>query len=153
MTDERGCLVGPFGVMLHEPAVGRRLQELGSALRFEVEISERLREIAILAVASVTACEFERYAHERIGLAAGLSPVELEQLAAGTFEGADAQEAAVHRFCRSLAEKVPSLDESAYQELRDVLGEALIVDLVVLAGYYVTLAHLLAVFDVPTPSH
>ncbi len=152
LTDSQGALNGPFGVMLHEPAVGRRLQDLGSALRFETDMSDRLREIAVLAVASVTMCPFERYAHERVGLAAGLSPEELAQLADGTFEGLDAQEESAHRFCRRLAGGEASLDETAYQELRDVIGEPLMIDLVVLVGYYVTLAHLLSVFDVSTPT-
>ena len=33
LTTPDGALTGPFGVMVHEPALGRPLQELGSAVR------------------------------------------------------------------------------------------------------------------------
>lgn len=151
LTDEQGALVGPFGVMLHEPAVGRPLQELGSAIRFSADLTDRVREIAILAVASVTNSEFERYAHERVGRAAGLSHAELDALADGTFDGADAVERTVHSFCRRTASGSAALDGAAFEEIRQLLGETTMIDLVVLVGYYVTLAHLLEVFKVPTP--
>ena len=145
LVDDTGALVGPFGVMLHEPAIGRPLQELGTALRYEVDMSARLREIAILAVAAATNSEFERYAHERVGRAAGLSDCELRDLANQRFTSDDPVESAAYRFCADLP-------DAEYDALREVLSEALIIDLVVLVGYYTTLAHLLRVFRVPAPA-
>ena len=70
LTTRQGALTGPFGVMVHGPVLGRPLQELGSALRHETGLSDRVREVAILTVAAATRSEFERYAHERVGRAA-----------------------------------------------------------------------------------
>jgi 4-carboxymuconolactone decarboxylase len=53
------------------------LQELGAAVRFRTRMTDRTREIAILTVATATGSEFERYAHELIGRAAGLTETEL----------------------------------------------------------------------------
>ena len=52
LTDESGALVGPFGIMLHAPALGRPLQDLGAAIRYQTGLSARVREIAILSVAA-----------------------------------------------------------------------------------------------------
>ncbi|WP_239460169.1 carboxymuconolactone decarboxylase family protein [Nocardioides daejeonensis] len=43
-------------------------------------MTDRGREIAILMVAVATASDFEWYAHERVGLAVGLSEAELAAL-------------------------------------------------------------------------
>ncbi len=84
LTTRDGALTGPFGVMIHGPALGRPLQELGSAVRYATGLTDRVREIAILAVAAATGSAFEQHAHERVGRAVGLTDVELVDLSAGT---------------------------------------------------------------------
>lgn len=149
-----GSLTGPFGVMLHEPALGAPLQELGSAIRFATGLSARTREIAILAVAAATGSAFEAYAHARVGRAVGLTEDELAALADGTFTSTDPLEHAAHAFCRRLvADAGPGahLDDEAYAAYAAALGTSTMTELVVLVGYYRTLADLLAVYDVGVP--
>jgi 4-carboxymuconolactone decarboxylase len=149
-----GSLTGPFGVMLHEPALGAPLQELGSAIRYASGLSDRTREIAILAVASATGSTFEAYAHERVGRAAGLTEDELAALADGSFTSTDPHEDAAHALCRRLvADAGPGarMDDATYGAYVAVLGTTKLTELVVLVGYYRTLAQLLDVFDVGVP--
>ncbi|WP_208719877.1 carboxymuconolactone decarboxylase family protein [Amycolatopsis circi] len=80
------------------PAVGSPLQALGEAIRYRTRMSARMREIAILAVASASGSEFETYAHQRAGRAAGLSDDELSTLASGTFTA----QVAAYRLCLRL---------------------------------------------------
>jgi 4-carboxymuconolactone decarboxylase len=151
LHDAQGALNGPFGIMLHHPALGMPLQELGSAIRFRTTMTDRSREIAILIVAAHLDSEFEWYAHSRVGRAVGLSEAELNRLRYGRFDGADPVEAAV----RELAEAVLSgLDLAAddYARLRGVLGETIMLEVVALIGYYRTLSDLMRVFDVGAPS-
>ena len=120
-----GSLTGPFGVMLHEPALGAPLQELGSAIRYATGLSARTREIAILAVASATGSTFEAYAHERVGRAAGLTDDELAALADGSFTSADPHEDAAHALCRRLVTDAgpgARMDDEAYGRLRRRAG-------------------------------
>jgi 4-carboxymuconolactone decarboxylase len=152
LVHEDGSLTGPFGVMLHEPALGAPLQELGSAIRYATGLSARTREIAILAVAAATGCEFERYAHERVGRAVGLTRDELAALADGTFTSTDPHERQAHAFCRHLLDDGARLDDDAYAAYAVALGTTTITELVVLVGYYRTLAQLLAVYDVGPPA-
>jgi 4-carboxymuconolactone decarboxylase len=148
-----GSLTGPFGVMLHEPALGAPLQELGSAIRYATGLSARTREIAILAVASATGSAFEAYAHARVGRAVGLTEDELAALADGSFTSTDPLEHAAHAFCRRLMDAGPGarLDDETYAAYAVALGTTTMTELVVLVGYYRTLAQLLDVFDVGVP--
>ncbi|MCF6377861.1 carboxymuconolactone decarboxylase family protein [Nocardioides KLBMP 9356] len=151
LTTRGGALTGPFGVMVHGPALGRPLQELGSALRYATGLSDRLREIAILTVAGATRSEFERYAHERVGRAAGLSDDELAALADGSFTSLSHAEQTAYDFCRRLLDGRPRLGNEEYADLVAVLGTTTITELTVLVGYYRTLSDLMAVYDVGAP--
>lgn len=152
LVDAEGALTGPFGILVHFPELGLPLQELGSAIRYRTGLSDRAREIAILCVAQYSDSAFERYAHERVGRAAGLSETELISLAAGNFASADAFEMATYALCQRLLAGDLPIRDSAYIELRDCLGEAAIFEVTVLVGYYRTLAQLLHVFDVGIPA-
>jgi 4-carboxymuconolactone decarboxylase len=151
LVDPSGALTGPFGVMIHEPALGAPLQELGSAVRYRTGLADRVREIAILAVAAATGCAFEQYAHERVGRVAGLDDDELAALDEGRFSSSDPVEVAAYGFCRQLLDDRSRLTDTDYDELRTTLGTTTITELVVLVGYYRTLAQLLDVYDVGVP--
>ena len=152
LTTADGALTGPFGVMVHEPVLGRPLQELGSAIRYRTGLSARVREIAILAVAAATDCAFERHAHERVGRAVGLTDGEVAALASGSFTSADRVERSSYDLCRRLLDVSPRLTDAEYAELAAELGATTITELTVLVGYYRTLADLLTVFDVGVPA-
>lgn len=151
LADGEGRLNGPFGVMLHSPAVGGALQELGTAIRYRSVLSDRLREIAILAVAAHWSSEFEQYAHEPLGRRAGLTDAELAALATGAaLDLPDAAEAAGLRIVRALLTRADLTDEE-YAEGERVLGDQALVELTALVGYYATLALQLRVFRVGVP--
>lgn len=151
IVDRSGALTGPFGVMLHSPSLGLPLQELGAAIRYRTGLSPRIREIAILAVAAATKSTFEQYAHERVGRSVGLEENEIRDLADGKFAGVDTVESTAHAFCLRLLDGRLALSNDEYEKARDILGEAQILELFVLTGYYRTLAQLLDVFDVGLP--
>ncbi|MDT0307535.1 carboxymuconolactone decarboxylase family protein [Streptomyces sp. DSM 44917] len=155
LQDAGGALNGPFGVMLHAPALGGPLQALGAAVRYRTRMSDRVREIAILAVAAATDCAFERYAHERVGRAAGLTDPELAALRAGTFTSADPAETAAYALCRRLLRDDRPWGDADYAAAEDGLGRAGVLELTVLVGYYRTLAQLMNVFAIgaPGPEH
>ncbi len=152
LMDAEGALNGPFGIMVHFPGLGLPLQELGATIRYRSRLSDRVREIAILCVAQVTDSAFERYAHELVGRAAGLSETELIDLALGRFTSPDPAEAAAYAFCMRLMAGDLPISDGTYADLSQLIGEAAIFELVTLVGYYRTLAQLLHVFDVGLPA-
>lgn len=150
LTDADGALNGPFGIMLHAPGIGAPLQELGAAVRFRTGLSARVREVAILQVAAATKCSFEWYAHVRIGRAAGLSEEEVSAIRSGSFRSDDDTEQACYRVVADLLASDEVTDEQ-FERAAAVLSDRTLVELVVLVGYYRTLAQALAMFDVGVP--
>jgi 4-carboxymuconolactone decarboxylase len=151
LVDAQGRLNGPFGVLLHSPAVGGALQELGTAIRFRSVLSDRLREIAILAVAAHWSSDFEQYAHEPLGRRAGLTDAQVAGLAAREDVVLDDPAEAVGlRLVRALITSGDLSDEE-YADGRRLLGDQALVELTALVGYYATLALQLRVFRVGVP--
>lgn len=153
LTAPDGSLVGPFGLMLQAPHLGGPLEALGSAVRFETSLPDRVREIAILTVAAVTGSEFELYAHERVAREEGLDDVELaaiRTLSFGNTGAADPGEVHIHRVTARLAAGEP-IDDETYARTVDLVGERGMLELVVLVGYYAMLAQLMSVFGVGAP--
>ncbi len=151
MTDHEGRLNGPFNAMLLAPQLGDALQGLGEKVRYTTSLSDRVRELAILAVATHWESAFERYAHEAVGRAAGLTEEEIMALRdLPSLQPADPREAAALDLTRSLLAEA-DLDDDAWAAARAVLTETEIFELTVLVGYYATLALVMRVFRIGSP--
>jgi alkylhydroperoxidase family enzyme len=151
LVDDDGGLEGPFNAFLLAPRVGQALQEVGSAVRYGTSLSDRARELAILAVAVAWDSGFEWYAHEAVGRHVGLTDAELDGVRSGDWSVlADPDERLVARTAHTLA-TAADLDDDAYRTAADALGLPRVFELLTLVGYYATLALQLRVFRVPTP--
>lgn len=151
LADDEGRLHGPFGIMLLNPAIGSLLQDLGSGLRFRGSLTPREREIAILTVGAFTRSEFEVWAHRRVATIVGLLPEEIDAVLIGRFRSQDAREQLCHDFIRS-ALTGDDVSDTEFFRARELLGESTLLELTVAAGYYFTLATMLRVFQVGSPS-
>ena len=150
LADADGCLEGPFNAFLLQPRLGSALQALGAAVRYETALGDRCREIAILVVAAHWRSDFERYAHEAVGRAAGLTDADLAAIRDGRGDVLTGREAVVARIAAALAAR-GDLDDAEYREAAAELGAAGLFELLTLVGYYATLALQLRVFRVPAP--
>jgi len=152
-ADGTGRLEGPFNAMLACPSVGSSLQELGASIRYRTSLTDRERELAILATAAAEDCEFERVAHERHARTYGLTDDEIRAVqSSGSTGSLPPDEVIVLEVVRALTEHRDLSDhlfERAYREL----GETKLVELIFLVGYYQTLALSLAALRVPLPRH
>ncbi len=70
----RGALRGPYGVLLHHPALAERVGALGEQLRFHSMLPGADRELAILAAGREAEAPYEWAAHEPIARRAGTRP-------------------------------------------------------------------------------
>jgi AhpD family alkylhydroperoxidase len=151
LTDAAGRLHGPFNAMLVSPEIGGTLQEVGAAIRYRSALSHREREIAILEVSVVRRCEFEWYAHERVGRASGLTGDELHALLhadpSPTFDSREKLVRQVAQTC--LLQR--TLDDELHREAELVLGTRALMDCISLVGYYDLLALKMAVWQTPLP--
>jgi 4-carboxymuconolactone decarboxylase len=151
LVDDAGVLTGPFNAMLLAPPAGQALQGLGAAIRYETTLTDRVRELAILAVAARWDCAFERHAHEPHARAAGITEAQLDVLRGFELPDlADETERAALRLVFSMLREV-DVDDVTYAETVPIIGNRMAVELTTLVGYYATLALQLRVFRVTDP--
>jgi 4-carboxymuconolactone decarboxylase len=146
-----GALVGPFNAFVHAPDVGRRLSSLGAALRFGTSIDRRLSEVAIITVGARWQAEFEWWAHARMAREHGVPEAVVAAIGRGEdppFAADD--ERTVYAVAHELADG-GQVSQATYDTARDLLGEAGMVELVSLCGYYTLISFLLNAFAVPIP--
>ncbi len=151
LVDEAGRLQGPPAAWVLVPPVGHALEQLGGAMRYELTLPARAREIAILLVAHHHKSPFELHAHTRAGAAAGLSPEDLDALAAGqppalTTEAERVTYAVTRRILAA-----GTLDDDEYALAVRELGTGGLFELSTLIGYYAMLAVQLSVFGLLPP--
>jgi 4-carboxymuconolactone decarboxylase len=146
-----GGLVGPPNAWLLSTPLARVFERAGGAMRFELQLSDRSREIALLLHAFHRDSGFEIYAHRRAGRAAGLGEDEIEGLATRSAPAfRSEEECAVFGATVALLDR-RTLDDGEYAEAVGVLGERKLFELVSLVGYYDLVATQLAVFGVEPP--
>ena len=78
-TGARGGVRGPFTALLHSPKLAGLVEQLGVYARFQCEVPERLRELAILVCATHWHADYEWYAHAPLARRQGLSDDVVER--------------------------------------------------------------------------
>jgi 4-carboxymuconolactone decarboxylase len=151
LVNSSGALIGPFNAFVHAPDIGRRLSSLGAAVRFGTSIERRLTEVAIITVGSRWKAEFEWWAHARMATQHGVSEAVVEAIGRGEeppFVNDD--ERVVYAVAHELTED-GQLSQDSYDRAHELLGDAGMVELVSLCGYYTLISYLLNAFAVPVP--
>ncbi|OZI23129.1 4-carboxymuconolactone decarboxylase [Bordetella genomosp. 9] len=147
----RGRVRGPLAVWLHRPALAEPAQALGRYCRYETSLTPRLSEWAILILARHWRSEFEWWAHKQMGLKAGLAETMIDALRDDQpIPYVHDDERLVHEFLTALHEK-RHIPDALYEKATMVLGEAGIIDLVGIAGYYSLVSMTLNVFEIMPP--
>jgi 4-carboxymuconolactone decarboxylase len=148
---KRGKIGGPYAPLMHHPALAAEVADLGEYLRFDATLPGDIRELAILITARHVAQPYEWVAHAPIAKKEGLADEIIEHIRAK-----DDLSALPARYVRAARvvkhvlarESVPA---ALQDQVRQELGVSGLVELVVLAGYYQTIAAVLFAFDVPLP--
>jgi 4-carboxymuconolactone decarboxylase len=146
-----GGLAGPFNAFVTAPGAGRRLASLGTTLRFGTSIERRLSEIAIMTTGARWQAEFEWWAHAPMAREHGVAGAVLDAIGRGEDPPLEADhERAVYATARQLGHS-GRLDQETYDVAHRFLGDAGMVELVSLCGYYTLVSFLLNAFVVPLP--
>lgn len=151
VADPDGRLQGPFACLPYSPAAGRAVQQVGSELRRSTQLSSAVTEAVILTVATHWRADYEWYAHARSAVEDGsLDPADLSRIAAGARGLADPAADLAGAMTRELLATTAVSDE-LFAEARTVLGDRRSVEVLLLAGYYSSLAMLIRTFRTPLP--
>jgi 4-carboxymuconolactone decarboxylase len=151
LVNADGGLSGPFNAFVHAPDVGQHLTSLGAVVRFGTSIERRLSEVAIITVGARWKAEFEWWAHAGMARRHGVPDAVVDAIGRGEdppFAAAD--ERAVYAVAWQLT-RTGQLSQDAYDAAQRLLGDAGVVELVSLCGYYTLISFLLNAFSVPLP--
>jgi 4-carboxymuconolactone decarboxylase len=142
---------GPFAVYLHAPVFGQLAQQLGAHVRYGTSVPPRLSEFAILCTAQYWKAQYEWFAHAAIAEKQGVKPATIRALQAGRVpKTAPRDEMAIYAFVKELY-ATRRVSQTVFARLRKLLGDAAIVELVGILGYYAMVAMTLNVFRMPVP--
>jgi 4-carboxymuconolactone decarboxylase len=142
---------GPFAVYLHAPAYGLLAQKLGGYLRFQTSVPPRLSEFAILCTGQFWKAQYEWHAHAAIAASQGVKEATIRDLKAGRApKSAPRDEMAIYAFIKELY-ATRRVSNAVYARVHKFLGDAGMVELVGILGYYVLISMTLNVFRMPLP--
>ena len=148
-----GRLIGPFNPVLFAPEMATCFADLQAAEARYTPLSERVRQVVILAVGAVWKADYEFYAHSAVARQAGLSEAAIRSLASGGHpEDLSDEERAAQRFVRQLTAE-HHVEESLYRAAEAAFGREGLVAMTFLAGCYQVVCSLLNAFEIPAPTH
>lgn len=151
-TTADGRFIGPFNAALRSPAVAGAFLELQASEQRHTSLSDRVRQVVILAVGAAWAADYEIYAHSAVARHSGIPDDAVRRLVAGTLpDTLSDEEKVAYRFAQKLS-TTHRIDDSTFNQARKAFGDSGIVDIIILAGTYYTVCGLLNAFEVPAPS-
>jgi 4-carboxymuconolactone decarboxylase len=128
------------------------MEHIGTYLNKRGSLSPREVEIGILVIARHWDADYVRQAHIREGKRVGLSQEVVDALVAGTDPKlADPHERAVYRFAAALTAGA-EMPDAEFAEIEKALGRNGVAEVLVLIGYYTSVALAMKVHEVPIPS-
>ncbi len=144
-------LIGPFNAMLRSPRISQAILEVTATEGKETSLSKKVREVVILTVGAAWQAAYELYAHVAVGQSVGHEAATVQALAAGQ-KPADLtpEESVAYDFTQRLA-TWHQIDAELYEQAIVTFGEKGVVDMIYLAGQYMTISGLLNTFAVPAP--
>lgn len=146
----RGLVPGPHKIWLANPKLSRTIVPTGAYYQGESTLTKAEIEIVTNLINGKWRTAYANHEHEIIGVEkGGLAPEKVEALIAGlptSFD--DPRQQVVYELTSALiAARVVPL--GLYRRAKELLGDAGIVDIAVLLGWFTAVCMTLAAFDVP----
>jgi alkylhydroperoxidase family enzyme len=132
-----------FAMMAHADTCVKPVMKLGGTLLGKLKLDPKLRELCLLHAVRLEGGEYEWLQHVPIARDLGCSEAQIAALADDD-DGADcfdAREKAALQFTREVVVDVKTSEE-ALVEVRKHLSEREVVELILMAGFYIMLARL-----------
>ena len=147
----RGRILGPYKIWIHSPTVASGMEHIGTYLNNNGALSKREVETVILIVARHWQGDYVQAAHIREGKRVGLSQETVDALVAGRDpKFTDPHESGVYTFASALVGGVKPSDAD-FAEVEKAIGRNGIAEVLVLIGYYTSVALGMKVHEVPIP--
>jgi 4-carboxymuconolactone decarboxylase len=145
----RKGVYGPFVPLLRSPALLDRVAKLGEYLRFESVLAAAVREFAICIAARHVGNQFEWVMHAPLAIAAGIGADTIESLRQGARpKGLPNELEIAFDFAQELLH-THGASEPTYRSVLAQFGEAGVVELTTLVGYFVMVSWVMNVAHTP----
>jgi 4-carboxymuconolactone decarboxylase len=146
----RGLVPGPHKIWLANPKLSKAIVATGAYFQTDSSLSKAEIEIVTNVINGRWLAAYGIYEHEKIGVQlGGLEPQKVEALISGlptSFD--DPRQQIVYELASALVQpRVVSV--GLYQRAKEAMGDAGIVDVTVLMGWFTSVSLTLAAFDVP----
>jgi 4-carboxymuconolactone decarboxylase len=147
----RGVVPGPHKIWLANPALSRTIVPTGAYYQTESTLTKAEIEIATNVINGHWRAAYGNHEHEKIGVEQGhLAPEKVAALIAGlptSFDDSRQQVVYELAFALAAARVVP---QGLFRRAQDLIGDAGIVDVTVLMGWFTAVSLTLMAYDVPS---
>ena len=140
-----------FNMMAHAQTCLKPVMKLGGTLLGKLELDPRLRELCLLRAVRLEGGDYEWVQHVPIARDVGATEAQIAALENDDDEAAcfDAREKAALRFTREVVVDVRA-SEATVAEVRKHLSDRELVELILMAGFYIMLARLTETLGIET---
>lgn len=151
IESSRGCVERNFAAILNNPQAAGSMATLGAYARYETPLPPRIKALAILTAAREACGHYVWTVNQGPAKDAGIS----DEIIAAIREyrapaGFEPQDAAVVQFVLELLRQ-HRISDATFEAVRAQVGDAGIIDVLVVTGYYHSLAHSLQALEVELP--
>ncbi|MDE2167103.1 MAG: carboxymuconolactone decarboxylase family protein [Alphaproteobacteria bacterium] len=151
IVEGRQTLRGPFHMLLRNPALGDRVQNVGRYLRFENTLPDAVKELVILVTARYWGAQFEWAIHRGFALDTGLPAAVCDAIGRGQEPaGLTPEQQTAYDFASELL-ATKGVNDPVFARARQVFGEAGVVELTICVGYYGLIGLVLNTDRTPPP--
>ena len=149
----RAGVRGPFGVLMHVPALADRVAALEDYFRFNAALPAVDRELVIMATAREMGARYPWARHEARGREVGTRTEAIEAVRLnGALEQLTARERLLVEIVRTLL-RTRALPDALYTRALAELGRQQLIETVALAGHYSLIGLTVNAFGVEPPEN
>ena len=147
----RGEVAGNFRALLNSPQAVGKMAELGGYVRFETLLDRRVKNLAMLTTARESNGHYVWTVNQRAAREAGLSDEVISAIHERRAPvGLEPKDAGVVQFVLELL-RHHRISDVTFEALRSQVGDAGIIDVLLVVGYYHGLSHSLQALEVELP--
>ena len=147
----RGGVAPNYAALLNNPQAAGSMAVLGGYARYETPLPPRIKALAVLTAAREANGSYVWTVNQPAAKAAGLSQEIIDSIHERRAPvGLDANDASVVQFVLELLRQ-HKISDTTFEAVRAQIGDSGVVDMLIVSGYYHTLAHCLQALEVELP--
>ena len=147
----RGGVARNYAALLNNPQASGAMAGLGGYARYETPLDARIKALAVLTAAREACGHYVWTVNQQPAKSAGLSSDVIDAIREYRAPaGLDAKDASIVQFVLEILRQ-HRISDATFEAVRAMVGDAGVVDILIVSGYYHTLAHSLQALQVDLP--